>query len=183
MKPLKILLTACMSGMLLATIPVLAQITSEAAMLKPPGVKTGKNLALSLASSPDHTTLLKLLKASGLDKQAVKPGPYTVFAPTDAAFSVLPERDLEELLLPSGKPKLIKLLTYLIVNGNYTSDQLSDAQSLINLTGQVLRIHKQGDDITVEDGRGNVAIVVQRDIRTTNGVVYSIDKVLQQIVD
>ncbi len=159
MKPLKILLIACMGGMLLATIPVLAQITSEAAMLKPPGVKTGKNLALRLASSTDHTTLLKLLKASGLDKQAVKPGPYTVFAPTDAAFSVLPERDLEELL-PSGKPKLIKLLTYLIVNGNYTSDQLSDAQSLINLTGQVLRIHNQEDDITVEDGRGNVAIVV-----------------------
>jgi len=73
-----------------------------------------------LDSSPAHTTLLKLLNASGLDKQDVKPGPYTVFAPTDAAFSVLPERDLEELLLPSGKPKLIKLLMYLIVNGTYS---------------------------------------------------------------
>jgi len=129
---------------------------------------------MSLSSSPDHTILLKLLNALGLDKQAVKAGPYSVFAPTDAAFSVLPERDLEELLLPSGKPKLIKLLTYLIVNGTYTSDQLSNAQSLINLTGQVMRIHKQEDDITVEDGCGNSAIVSAA--RHTNvqrrGVLY-----------
>lgn len=183
MKPFKTQLTACLTMLMLAAVPVLAQTTPEAATLKAPGVKTGKNLAMSLINSPDHTVLLKLMKAAGLDKQAVKPGPYTVFAPTDAAFSVLPERDLAELLLPSGKPKLMKLLTYLIVEGQYTSNQLSDAQTLTNLTGQVLRIHKQGNDIMVEDGRGNTATVVQADIRTTNGVVYSIDKVLQQIVD
>ena len=180
---LKNRLPICLSMLLLTATTLLAQTTPEATTLQAPGIKTGKNLVLSLVSSPDHKVLLKLMKASGLDKQAMKPGPYTVFAPTDAAFSVLPERDLNELLLPSGKPKLIKLLTYLIVKGRYTSDQLSDGQSMTNLTGQVLRIHKQENDITVEDGRGNNATVVQADIRTTNGVVYSIDKVLQQIVD
>ena len=183
MKLLKNQLIAYIGILVLAVTPVLAQTTSEAATLRAPGLKTGKNLAFSLASSPNHAILLKLLKASGLDKQAVKPGSYTIFAPTDAAFSVLPESYLEEMLLPSSKPKLIKLLTYMIVKGEYTSDKLSDAQTLTNLTGQILTIHKQENDITVEDGRGNVATVVQGDIRTTNGVVYSIDKVLQQIVN
>ncbi len=183
MKPFKNRLIACLTILMLAAIPVLAQTTPEATSLKPPGVKTGQNLILSLAGSPDHTILLKLMKAAGLDKQAAGKPTYTVFAPTDIAFSILPESYLSELLLPSSKERLVKLLAYLVVKGSYTSDQLSDAQQFINLTGQVLRIHKQGDDITVEDGRGNVALVVQRDIRATNGVVYSIDKVLQQIVD
>ncbi len=183
MKLLKTPLTACLTLLLLATVPVLAQNATTDTTLVAPGIKTGKTLVASLMSSPDHTMMLQLLQASGLDKQAAGKGPYTVFAPTNAAFSVLPKTYLNELLLPSSKQRLVKLVTYLVVRGNYTSDQLSDAQQLINLTGQVLRIHKQGNTITVEDGRGNVATVGQADIRTTNGVVHSIDKVLQQIVD
>ncbi|WP_460969217.1 fasciclin domain-containing protein [Spirosoma migulaei] len=150
------------------------------ATLKANGVKTGTSLALSAAQSPDHTTLLQLLKASGLTEQASGKGPYTVFAPNNGAFSALSEPSLSELLLPSSKNRLIKLLAYHVVKGRITSDQLKDGQTLTNLTGQILTIHKQGNDITVEDGRGTVADVIQADVRATNGVVYSINKVLQR---
>lgn len=151
--------------------------------LRASGVKTNATLAQSLPKSPDHKTLLRLLQASGLTQQAAGKGQYTVFAPTDAAFSILEEADLRELLLPSSKQRLIRLLAYHVVKGRLTSDQLKDGQTLTNLTGQVLVVHKQENYITIEDGRGVVADVTQADIRTTNGVVYSINKVLQQAVN
>lgn len=151
--------------------------------LRASGVKTGVSLAQSVTQSPDHSTLLNLLKASGLTEQAAGKQIYTVFAPTNAAFSVMSEADLRELLLPSSKKRLIQLLAYHVVKGSLTSDRLKDGQNLTNLTGQILVIHKQGDIITVEDGRGSVADVTQANIRTTNGVVYSINKVLQKVVN
>ena len=167
-----------LSGLTLAqTVPA---TTSTDSIIKPAGVKTGKSLAVSAAMAPDHKILLEYLKASGLDKKAAGKGQYTVFAPTDAAFSVLSESTKRDLLLPSSKQQLIKFLAYHVVKGRMTSNQLRDGQTLTNLTGQILVVHKQGNDITVEDGRGNVAAVLKADIRATNGVVYSIDRVLQQ---
>ena len=166
------------TGLLVPASAALAQ-----PVLKAPGSKTGKNLALSAAQSPDHTIALKLLKAAGLADQASAKGPYTVFAPTDAAFSALPNGMLDELLLPSSKNRLIQFLAYHVVKGRLTSDQLKEGQLLKNLTGQILMVHKQGDGMTIEDGRGTVANVIQGDVRATNGVVYSIDKVLQRIVN
>lgn len=130
--------------------------------------------------APDHKTLLKLLKASGLLKQAAGKKEYTVFAPTDAAFAGMPESELRELLLPSSRKRLVQLLAYHVVKGRLTSDRLIDGQTLTNITGHTLVIHKQGNTITIEDGRASVADVVQSDIRATNGVIYSINKVLQQ---
>ena len=176
------------AGILLLTVhgPIAAQSVPAAdttqSALKASGVETGKNLALSASLSSDHATLIQLLNASGLTKQAAGKGQYTVFAPTDAAFSVLSERDLRELLLPSSKKRLVRLLAYHVVKGRITSDQLRDGQTLTNLTGQILVVHKQGNYITIKDGRGIVADVIQANIRTTNGVVYTINKVLQRYV-
>jgi uncharacterized surface protein with fasciclin (FAS1) repeats len=156
----------------------LAQTTSD--QIKASGIKTGTSLDRIAAQSPDHTTLLQLLKASGLSQKAAGKGQYTVFAPTNGAFSALSEPSISELLLPSSKQRLIQLLAYHVVKGRLTSDQLKDGQTLTNLTGQILVVHKQGNDITIADGRGTVADVIQADIRATNGVVYSINKVLQK---
>lgn len=150
--------------------------------MTPTGVKTNMNLATSAARAPNHKVALQYLKASGLLKQASGKTQYTVFAPTDAAFAEIPEADRRDLLLPSSKQKLINLLGYHVIKGRITSDQLKDGQTLTNLTGQILLVHKQGNTITIEDGRGGVGDVIQSDIRTTNGVVYSINRVLQQIV-
>ncbi|WP_461063255.1 fasciclin domain-containing protein [Spirosoma horti] len=180
MKPNHVFLF-CLAGIALLCQPsnVLAQATSGP--LKASGIKTGTSLGLLAAQSPDHTTLLQLLKASGLSEKAVGTGQYTVFAPNNGAFSALSEPSISELLLPSSKQRLIQLLAYHVVKGRLTSDQLRDGQTLTNLTGQNLVVHKQGNDITVEDGRGTVADVIQADIRATNGVVYSINKVLQRV--
>ncbi len=147
--------------------------------LRASGVETNATLAQSLALSPNHTTLRQLLAASGLMKQASGKSQYTVFAPTNAAFSAVAKRYLRELLLPSSKKRLIRFLAYHVVNGRLTSDQLRDGQTLTNLAGRILVVHKQGDAITVRDERGIVADVTQANIRTTNGVVYAINKVLQ----
>ena len=173
-------------GAILLSKPGTAQTrpaASSATELKASGVKTGTSLGLSAAKSADHSTLLQLLTASGLLKQANGKGQYTVFAPTNAAFSELPDGDLSELLLPSSKQQLIQFLAYHVVKGRLTSDQLKDGQTLTNLTGQILVVHKQGNDITIKDGRGTVADVLQADIRATNGVVYSVNRVLQRIVN
>lgn len=103
--------------------------------LKASGVETGKNLSMSASLSADHATLIRLLEASGLTKQAAGKEQYTVFAPTDAAFSGLSERFRRELLLLSSKKRLIRLLDYHVVEGRLTSDQLCDGQTLTNLTG------------------------------------------------
>lgn len=155
----------------------------ESTPLKASGSKTGTSLGLSAAKSAEHTTLLQLLEASGLLKKANDKGPYTVFAPTDAAFSQLPDGELSELLLPSSKQRLIQFLAYHVVKGRLTSDQLKDGQNLTNLTGQILVVHKQGNSITIKDGRGTVAEVLQADVRATNGVVYSVNRVLQRTVN
>lgn len=184
----RLILIGCFVGVLLLRGAIMAQ--TPIASTSPPtdtlrasGVKTNATLAKSLSLSPDHTTLLQLLQASGLTKQAAGKTQYTVFAPTNAAFSVLSESDLRELLLPSGKQQLIRFLAYHVVKGRLTTDQLRDGQTLTNLTGQVLVVHKQGDYLTIKDGRGIVADVVQANIRTTNGVVYTINKVLQRVVN
>lgn len=155
----------------------------ESTLLKASGSKTGTSLGLSAAKSAEHTTLLQLLEASGLLKKANDKGPYTVFAPTNAAFSQLPDGELSELLLPSSKQWLIQFLAYHVVKGRLTSDQLKDGQNLTNLTGQILVVHKQGNSITIKDGRGTVAEVLQADVRATNGVVYSVNRVLQRTVN
>ncbi len=163
----------------LSTGLVCAQTTTS---LTPAGVATKTDLAASAALSPEHSTLLQLLNASGLAKQAAGKGAYTVFAPTNEAFSALSETTLRELLLPSSKKRLARLLAYHVVRGRLTSDRLKDGQTLTNLTGQILVVHKQENAITITDSRGTVADVTLSDIRATNGVIYSINKVLQPSV-
>lgn len=173
------------AGILLSIqAPVAAQtMSSPAATLKASGSQTGTSLGLSATKSANHSTLLQLLQASGLLKQAEDRGPYTVFAPTNAAFSELPDGELSELLLPASKQRLIQFLAYHVVKGRLTSDRLKDGQGLTNLTGQILVVHKQGNIVTVKDGRGTVAEVLQADVRATNGVVYSVNRVLQRVVN
>ncbi|GAA4397176.1 fasciclin domain-containing protein [Nibrella viscosa] len=144
------------------------------------GFETGTNLAASLDQAPDHKTFQQLLHAAGLDKKARRKGQYTVFAPTDAAFSTLSTDFLSELLLPASKQRLIDFIAFHVVKGRITSDLLQDGEQLTNLTGDILVVHKKDNTITIRDGRGNVADVIQPDIRATNGVVYTINKVLRR---
>ncbi len=124
-------------------------------------------------SSPDHTTLVAAVTAAGLVEVLSGDGPFTVFAPTNAAFASLPEGTVANLLLPENKEMLASILTYHVVAGNVMAADLSDGQMVTTVNGQQLRV-------TIADGNVmiNGAKVIAADLVGTNGVVHVIDGVV-----
>ncbi|MBC7920158.1 MAG: fasciclin domain-containing protein [Ferruginibacter sp.] len=139
---------------------------------------TKADLAGSAALSPDHTTLLAALKAAGLADRAKAKGPYTIFAPSNAAFDKLPAGTLDNLLKPANKKTLSGILTTHVVEGSVKAADLQDGQSIKTVSGQTLTVSKQGDSVMIKDAQGNSATVTSADIQATNGIVHSIDAVL-----
>lgn len=128
--------------------------------------------------SPNHSTLMKAVKAAGLDEQARGTTKYTVFAPTNAAFDKLPAGKLDELLKPANKKQLALLISYHVVPGSYLAANLKDGQTLTTVQGETLTIMRSGQSITIKDAKGNTAQVINTDIVASNGIIQSIDTVL-----
>ena len=139
---------------------------------------TNKDLAGSAALSSEHTTLLKALQAAGLADQAKKAGPFTVFAPDNAAFDKLPAGTVDNLLKPANKKQLSKILTYHVVPGNVMAADLKDGQTIKTVQGESLTVSIAGGAVTITDAKGGTATVTTPDIKATNGTVHSIDAVL-----
>lgn len=131
-------------------------------------------LAKSAASQGQFQTLIRAVQAAGLTEQLAKPGPYTIFAPTDAAFSALPKTTLDQLLQPANKQQLVKLLAYHVIPGGITSQQLT--------SGQVKTIEGNFVQITVDRASNSITVnnakVTQPDIPASNGIVHIVDQVL-----
>ncbi|WP_144603530.1 fasciclin domain-containing protein [Algoriphagus algorifonticola] len=123
--------------------------------------------------SPDHTTLVAAVQAAGLVETLSGDGPFTVFAPTNAAFEALPAGTVEDLLKPENKEKLAGILTFHVVSGNVMSGDLSDGQVVTTLNGQTATVSIKDGKVIIGD-----ATVVAADLAGTNGVVHVIDKVL-----
>ena len=133
----------------------------------------GDDIVDIAAGNENFSTLVAAVQAGGLVETLKSDGPFTVFAPTDEAFAALPEGTVESLLKPENKDQLVKVLTYHVVPGAVTSDQLA---------GQRLNVATvQGQNVHV-DGRNGVRInkstVTMPDIIATNGVIHVIDRVL-----
>ncbi len=134
---------------------------------------SAKNVVQVAVSSPDHTTLVTALQAAGLVDALSNAGPFTVFAPTNAAFDQLPAGTVENLLKPENKDDLVNILQYHVIVGVYNADSFTDGQTV----GQV-----NGDNITmsVKDGKvminGKASVIAS--IPAANGVVHVIDAVL-----
>lgn len=125
------------------------------------------------ASNGNFNTLVAAVTAAGLVDTLKGDGPFTVFAPTDAAFAALPAGTVDSLLLPENKDQLVAILTYHVVPGAVTSDQLA-GQRLSVATVNGADVHIDGTDgVTVED-----ATVTTADIIASNGVIHVIDSVL-----
>ena len=125
------------------------------------------------SSNEDFSTLVAAVSAAGLVDTLKGDGPFTVFAPTNAAFEALPPGTVENLLKPENKDQLIKVLTYHVVPGAVTSDQLAGQRmDVATVQGQTVHI----------DGRNGVKVnksrVTTADIMASNGVIHVIDKVL-----
>jgi uncharacterized surface protein with fasciclin (FAS1) repeats len=138
-----------------------------------PAPATSNTVVDIAIGSPDHTTLVAAVQAAGLVETLNGYGPFTVFAPTNAAFEALPAGTVEGLLEPESKEALTGILTFHVVSGNVMSGDLSDGQEVTTLNGQTLTV-------SIQDGKVMIggATVVAADLAGTNGVVHVIDTVL-----
>jgi uncharacterized surface protein with fasciclin (FAS1) repeats len=140
----------------------------------------------ALAGSADHSAFLQALQSSGLIETLRGAGPYTVFAPTNAAFDAIPEEARRSLTAPEQRDRLIALLSYHIVPGTVTSADLGNAiargqggrAELATVTGANLSLFREGEAIIVSDGANARARITRADQNQANGVVHSIDTVL-----
>lgn len=132
-----------------------------------------KNIVENAVGSSDHTTLVAAVKAAGLVETLSGTGPFTVFAPTNAAFAALPAGTVDNLLKPEMKGDLTKVLTYHVVAGALKAADLTDGMELTTVEGEKLKV-------TVKDGKvmvGNATVTIA-DVVSSNGVTHVIDTVL-----
>ena len=145
-----------------------------------------KDIVDNAVNSADHTMLVAAVKAAGLVETLKGQGPFTVFAPTNAAFGLLPEGTIPTLLRPENKEQLTKVLTYHVVAGRYDAAALMKAirhghgqATLTTVQGEPLTLAMNGDrNIVVRDAKGDVADISTYDVVQSNGVIHVVDKVL-----
>lgn len=133
-------------------------------------------------ASPDHSTLVAAVQAAGLVETLSGPGPFTVFAPTNAAFAQLPAGTVESLIQPANRAALTRILTYHVVAGRVSAADL-DAQidagggraALTTVQGATLTATREGASIRLTDASGGTAMVTATDINGSNGVIHVID--------
>lgn len=144
-----------------------------------------KTIVENASASADHTTLVSAVKAAGLDKTLSGAGPYTVFAPTNAAFAKLPAGTVDTLLKPESKAALTGILTYHVVPGVVLAEDLKRSiqrgngkAELATVGGGKLTATEADGAIVLTDAKGGQARVTQGDVLQSNGVVHVIDAVL-----
>jgi transforming growth factor-beta-induced protein len=131
------------------------------------------NIVAVAATAGQFNTLVAALKAADLVETLQGPGPFTVFAPTDAAFSKLPPGTLDSLLLPENKQKLTDILTYHVVAGKVTAADVVKLTSANTVEGRPVAISTSDSGVRVND-----ANVINTDVMASNGVIHVIDAVL-----
>jgi uncharacterized surface protein with fasciclin (FAS1) repeats len=144
------------------------------------------NIAEALAESGDHSSFMQAVETAGLTQTLRGVGPYTVFAPTNAAFAAMPADARQELQSPQQRERLVALLSYHIVPGTVMAQDLGRAidagqggrAELATVAGDNLTLSRDGDALIVGDGSGARARITQADGIHSNGVVHSIDVVL-----
>ncbi len=144
-----------------------------------------KNIIENAVNSKDHTTLVAAVKAAELVETLSGKGPFTVFAPTNAAFAKLPAGTVETLLKPENKGQLQKVLTYHVVATKAISSAITKMvkddggeHPVKSVSGNKLVIKMAGDKIAISDESGQTAMVTIADVMQSNGVIHVIDTVL-----
>lgn len=125
------------------------------------------------SANEDFSTLVAAVQAAGLVETLQSAGPFTVFAPTNAAFAALPEGTLDSLLLPENKDQLVAILTYHVVAGEMKAEAVVAESSLTSVQGTAIPVVVSGDAVMVKN-----ATVVATDVMASNGVIHVIDAVI-----
>jgi transforming growth factor-beta-induced protein len=142
-------------------------------VLAGPGPVPAKDIVDTAIAAGSFKTLVAALQAAGLVDTLKSQGPFTVFAPTDAAFAKLPPGTVEDLLKPENKQKLISILTYHVVPGKVLASQVTKMNSAKTVNGESLTIKVDGGTVMVDNAK-----VTKTDILCSNGVIHVIDSVM-----
>lgn len=185
------LLSAVAFNTLALTGTMLAPVHAEDKMMKKSemsGEKTvmvggapmypSKNIVENAVNSKDHTTLVAAVKAAGLVDTLSSKGPFTVFAPTNAAFAKLPAGTVDTLVKPENKATLTKILTYHVVPGKLEAADLTDGKKLTTVEGEILTVKASGGKVMLMDAKGGTSTVTIPNVNQSNGVIHVVDTVL-----
>ena len=144
-----------------------------------------RNIVQNAVNSKDHTTLVAAVKAGGLVDTLSGKGPFTVFAPTNAAFAKLPAGTVDTLVKPENKDTLDRILTYHVVPGRITAQQIAamaarhhGTATLKTVEGENLRLVKAGSGWAVMDAKGGKARITIANVMQSNGIIHVVDTVL-----
>ncbi|MDT7934772.1 MAG: fasciclin domain-containing protein [Sphingomonadaceae bacterium] len=181
-----------MNGIILRAAAVALTLAAAPAIAKEKTVMVGgaamyptKDIIDNAVNSKDHTTLVAAVKAAGLVDTLKGPGPFTVFAPTNAAFKKLPAGTVDTLLKPENKDTLTKVLTYHVVPGRMGAADIVKAikagggkATLTTVEGEPLTARMVGTKVVLTDAKGGKSTVTQADVFQSNGVIHVVDTVL-----
>lgn len=157
----------------------------QTAMVGGAAMYPSRNIIENAVNSADHTTLVAAVKAAGLVETLSGAGPFTVFAPTNAAFTKLPAGTVDTLLLPANKGKLSAVLTYHVVAGRYSAADILAAidagggkAELTTVQGGKITARRTATGVAITDANGGVSNVTIADVNQSNGVIHVVDTVI-----
>jgi uncharacterized surface protein with fasciclin (FAS1) repeats len=173
------------SGMTTVMVDTATMGSAGTKMVGGAAMYPSKDIVDNAVNSKDHTTLVAAVKAAGLVDTLKSAGPFTVFAPTNTAFSALPAGTVDTLLKPENKGTLTQVLTYHVVPGKVDAAALvqqiqagGGKAMLKTASGGTLTATMRGNNVLITDAKGNGAIVTTADVYQSNGVIHVVDKVL-----
>jgi uncharacterized surface protein with fasciclin (FAS1) repeats len=176
------LATACFSLAIGAALPAFAV---DSVLVGGAAMYPSKTIVENALNSKDHTTLVAAVKAASLVETLNSKGPFTVFAPTNAAFAALPAGTVESLVKPENKAALSNILTYHVVAGTHTAKDLMAAATkdggktmLTTVQGENLSVSYNGKLLSLTDSKGTNTAITIADVMQSNGVIHVVDKVL-----
>lgn len=160
-------------------VGIVSSVSAATTMVGGAAMYPTRNIIQNAMNSKDHTTLVAAVKAAGLVKTLEGPGPFTVFAPTNAAFDKLPKGTVQTLLKPENKAMLAKILTYHVVPGKLTSTKLMamikaghGMAKLTTVEGGTLTAKMMNGHVVLVDAKGGMATVTHADVMQSNGVIH-----------
>ncbi len=166
---LSIVLSACKTDTSKTNEQSLSGGTGQSAVVD---TTSAKDIVKVAVASPDHTTLVTAVTAADLVNSLANAGPFTVFAPTNAAFDKLPKGTVEDLLKPENKEKLADILQHHVAVAVYEADALKDGQVLGMVDGNNATIHRKDGALYIDDAK------VLASVRASNGIIHVIDGVI-----
>jgi uncharacterized surface protein with fasciclin (FAS1) repeats len=169
----------------MAAVAIAPKTHAQTKMVGGAAMYPTKNIVENAVNSKDHTTLVAAVKAAGLVETLESPGPFTVFAPTNEAFNKLPAGTVDNLVKPENKEMLTKILTYHVVAGRLSSEELwakvkagNGKAELTTVQGGKLTVMAKGKKLYLVDEKGGQSWITIADVNQSNGVIHVVNTVL-----